>query len=203
MDPENGTIYYSTYAGQVYRILEDGEQAVLYDSEDSEELSVPHEISLGPDQNLYVADIGLRDVLRIRPDGVVERIEEDLDLYDKEIAYNLNADYGLIVCTDYSVKEYQDGSYTYITLCKMSETQSILCILMWAAVVILAVGAAVAVFLLIRYVVVSGSKFHKIAAGMIVGAVGMAALFAGILIPRYQELILDAIITRGLTIRER
>ncbi len=197
MDPENGTIYYSTYAGQVYRILEDGEQAVLYDSEDSEELSVPHEISLGPDQNLYVADIGLRDVLRIRPDGVVERFEEDLDLYDKEIAYNLNADYGLIVCTDYSVKEYQDGSYTYITLCKMSETQSILCILMWAAVVILAVGAAVAVFLLIRYVVVSGSKFHKIAAGMIVGAVGMAALFAGILIPRYQELILDAIITRA------
>ena len=197
MDPDNGTIYYSTYAGQVYRILEGGEQAVLYDSEDSEELSVPHEISLGPDQNLYVADIGLRDVLRIRPDGVVERIEEDLDLYDKEIAYNLNADYGLIVCTDYSVKEYQDGSYTYITLCKMSETQSILCILMWAAVVILAVGAAVAVFLLIRYVVVSGSKFHKIAAGMIVGAVGMAALFAGILIPRYQELILDAIITRA------
>ncbi len=197
MNQETGDVYYSTYSGQVCLYRSETDRPVLYDAGDSAELSVPHEISMGPDGNLYVTDIGLRDVLVISPDGTADRIEEDIDLYDKEIAYNLNADHGLIVCTDYSVKQYQDGAYSYITSCSMSLSQSILCILMWAAMGILAVSAAAVLFFLIRYIVKSGSRFNKIAAGMILGAAAMAALFAGILIPRYQELILDAIITRA------
>ena len=71
--------------------------------------------------DLYVADIGLRDVLIVNTDtGKVERIAEEGDIPEKKIAYCLNADHGLITVARYYVKEYVGNyTYNYLTSCAL------------------------------------------------------------------------------------
>lgn len=192
-----GEVYYSTYSGLVCRYVDGKSDVVLYDAADSEELSIPKEISLDSEENLYVADIGLRDVWKIDASGVPERIHEDMDFFEKEITYYLNADHGLITCTEYSVKHYQDGAYEYMTACSRSMLQKAVCVLVWVSAAVLGVILAAILALLGRYIIYKSSKFTKMAVGMVAGVSAVAVMFAGIMIPQFQELILDAIVTRA------
>lgn len=194
---QTGEVYYATFGGLVCRYIDGSADEVLYDASAAQELSVPKEISLDEEGNLYVADIGFRDVLKIDASGEVERIYEDVDFYEKEITYYLNADHGLITCTEYSVKQYQDGEYQYLTSCSMSAQQKVLCVLVWIAVLLLGFACLAAAWIGVRYLLYQASKFTKMAAAMILGVSGMAVMFAGILIPQFQELTLEAIVTRA------
>lgn len=197
LDQDTNNIYYSTYSGHVCRYVDGMQDVILYDAADSGGLSVPKEISMDLEQRLYIADIGLRDVLMVDENGTVERIIENLDLYDKEIAYYLNADHGLVVCTDYSVKLLMDGEYEYVTSCRASGIRIFICILLWIAVAVLSAAVLYLVYHIFRYIIRSGSWFAKIVTIMILGITGVSGIFIAILFPQFQEQVLDAVFTRA------
>lgn len=193
---KTGEIYYSTYGGLVCRYLDGQEDEVLYDAADADALSVPKEISLDEEQNLYIADIGYRDVLKINTKGEMEWFCEEVDLYDKEITYYLNADHGLITCTEYSIKQLEDGQYNYIKSCQMNKQQKKDCILLWIDLIVLCLVVIAWLLSFGVYLVKTASRFARMATGIILGFAGLAVILLGILIPQFETQILDGAIAR-------
>ena len=190
-------LYYVTYSGNIYEYVDGTEDILLYESAAQETWSIPKEISCAQDGTLYVTDLGMRDVLMLHPDGQWEVIAEDLDYYDKEIAYYLNADYGLLICTNYSVKNTVEGEYEYITSCTSQASRVIWCMIVWAAVIWIVVYIMVAMFLILRYIVQKGSRFIKISAGLVAGVLFMATIFVGILMPQFRERVFEGVFSRA------
>lgn len=190
-------LYYSNYRGEVYCYIDGKKDKLLYTAENAEELSIPKAISIDSEQNLYAADIGLRDILKIDLDGNVERIEEKTDYYDKKIAYCVNADYGLVASTNYSVKLLENGEYTYITSFTISNAQKIMTVIVWAAVIVVFVAVCRILLLGLYYVLKSENKFIKIAGAMIAGVLVLSVVFMGILIPEYENNIIETMFERA------
>ena len=192
-----GEVYYSTYSGLVCRYLDGRQDTVLYNAADADELSIPKEISLDEEQNLYLADIGLRDILRINAAGEVERFYEKVDLYDKRITYYLNADHGLISCTEDAIKQYHEGRYDYIHSFRMNGQQRADCVLLWIDIVVLGLVVAAWVVAFIRYLIKTASRFVRMATGIVLGFLGLAVILLGILIPQFENQILYGAISRA------
>lgn len=197
IDSKNNQIYYVTYQGLVYKYVDGIHDIVLYDAA-NEELSIPKEASYDAEKEiLYISDIGMRDVITIHKNGTVDRIlEDDLDLYEKEIAYYLNADYGLIVPTNYSIKLYEDGAYHYLISCKLTPMQKLLGIMIWVVSVVLVLDVLFIIYLIL-IMIIHSTRFVKLAAGTIGITIGLGLLFTSILLPKYQDRLLEAILSRA------
>ncbi len=204
LDVEENKIFYSTYKGEVYCYIDGTEDILLYDTkngldiqEGTGELSIPKEISIGTEHILYVADIGLRDILKIDAKGNVERIEEDLDLKDKEISYYINADYGLVVCSDYSVKLLEQGEYSYLYSFSISQAQIVLAILVWVAIIILVSLFIIGMVKVFGYIIVSENKFIKLATLLVLSILFVLSIFLAIIFPKFQERVMDGVVSRA------
>ena len=73
--------------------------------------------------------------------------------YDKEIAYYVNADYGLLACTNYSVKNPIEGEYEYIVSCTPHISRVICGIVVWIAVIVLFACIMAGLFFSLHYIV--------------------------------------------------
>ena len=196
-DKKQENLYYSNYRGEIYQYIDGTKDLLLYTGASVEELSVPKEISIDANQTVYVSDIGLRDILKIDSTGNVERIEEDMDIYDKEISYCLNADYGLVVSTNYSVKLLEEGEYTYLTSFEKSDSQKMMEIVVWVAIAVMLFAACGGVYLLVQYILKSKNKFTKISTTMILGVSVLCIVFMGILLPKFEANIIEAVFKRA------
>ena len=141
-DEKTDTIYYCTFDGSIYKYVDGIKDVLLFASSEYDSKSIPNEISF-KDSLIYVSDIGLRDILVINTDtGEIERIEEGGEKLDKEIAYSVNADYGIIAATSYSIKEYiGDNSYNYLTACSLGIKHVVQAIISKIAIVLCGIAA--------------------------------------------------------------
>ena len=190
-------VYYVTYTGNIYQYKNGITDDLLYESAAQEMWSIPKEISCAQNGTLYVTDLGTRDVFLLYPDGEWEVIAEDLDYYDKEIAYYLNADYGLLACTNYSVKNLLEGEYEYIISCTPHVSRTVFGIVVWVATIVIIAYVMAILFFLLRYIVQKGSRFVKISAGLIAGVLFMAIVFVGILMPQFREHLFNGVFSRA------
>ncbi len=192
-DPATETIYYSTFDGKIKRYVDGINDKVLYDCTDSDALSIPAEVSFS-DGKLYATDIGLRSVIVIdTKSDEVSFIEEAGNLVEKEIAYSLNAEYGLECVTDYSVKRYLgNNEYDYSVSCKLSSLNVIKSIISKISIGLLILIAVALAAALIIYIFKERSLYAKIILGIVAGSVIIASILVAVLVPRFQEEITEA-----------
>ncbi len=197
-DPVSDTVYYSTYDGKVCRYEEGAEDTVLFDSDSAEELSVPSDITCDADGIVYVADLGVRDILRIDPkDGSYSYLPEEGERKEKEIAYSVNADYAFTACTNYSAKQWDGEEYTYITSARLDAKWKAVIILFWVSAAVLAVLLLALLLIFIKYVITKAQIFTKIVVGMVTFVMVMGALFVAVVMPQFQEQYIESIFSKA------
>lgn len=193
---EDEVLYYVTYDGKIYQYSDGKNDRLLYDS-DSAEGSIPQEISYS-DGFLYCADIGLRDTIQIScEDGDIGRIEV-LEAFDKrEIAYYVNASGGLTAATSYSVILWEGDTYEQLWDAPLSAGAAFLCCLVWLALTVICIAAALCIIKAVICLIRRCSFYAKITMAIIAGIACIVALFIGILLPSFQDMLLDGIYSRG------
>ncbi len=202
-DHKEQAVYYTTMDGKVCRLVEGKSPEVLYsctelkEKTDPAERSIPFDLSFA-DGMLYVADIGLRDILAIDPAVPrTERYLEEADFFSKEINYHVSGLNGLVAATDYSVKKYQ-GSYSYIyeNSCEPSASQRLMAFLVKAfSLIALLILAGFLLYLLVN-LIKNGNSYNRIILGVIVSSIAMASLIVGVMLPQFQDRMTEAFFER-------
>ncbi len=192
-DSDTGTIYYSTFDGKIKQYVDGNKDKVLYNSVYSDGISIPAELSFY-DGKLYATDLGLRSVIVFDTKSrELTFIEEAGSLYEKEIAYNLNAYNGLKCATDYSVKTYLgNNEYDYSVSCKLSFLNILKGVISKIGVLGIGLSLVVLLLALVLYIFKSGNLYAKVIFGIVAGSVVIAAVLVAVLVPRFQEEITEA-----------
>lgn len=197
-DPATETLWYSTYDGRILRYSREDRDAVLYDSAAvlNGKRSVPRTISYS-DGVLYAVDYGMRDIIAIRTDtGEVSRLAPDIPRDKREIAYELNADHGLMAATAYSVMAWNGENFDFYYEAQLNELTQRKCIALWAALLVLALIAAAGVLVLFVRFIQKSNRFTKIGFLIVAGVAALGLFILGTLMPQVDEQYADAIYSR-------
>ncbi|MBO6283947.1 MAG: MFS transporter, partial [Pseudobutyrivibrio sp.] len=145
------------------------------------------------------SDIGLRDILVINTDtGEIERIEEGGEKLDKEIAYSVNADYGIIAATSYSIKEYiGDNSYNYLTACSLGIKHVVQAIISKIAIMLCGIAALYVVLLIANLILRGDNIYVKGIAAIITGILLLTIIIMSVLIPQFQDRLTESFFSRA------
>lgn len=189
---------YVTFDGKVFAYEPEGTDRLLYDSDTSEELSVPYQISCDQGGMLYVTDLGKRRILKIDPEtqAVVELSEED-SRKDEQIAYTVDAGFGIMACTSDAVKLWEGEDVRYISSAAPAFRWRAAGIGFWLSIVILSVILLILLVWGIKYVINSATKFTRIVVAMVVGVMTVGLMFVGILLPQFMKQITDSVFSRA------
>ena len=197
-DEKTDTVYYCTFDGKIFKYVDGVNDELLFAANEYDKKSIPNEICFNSG-DLYVADIGLRDVLIIKTDtGKIERIAEEGDIPDKKIAYHLNADNGLITVARYYAKEYiGNNTYSYLTGCDLGIKHVLEAIVSKVAIIICGIAllyfVIVGAYLLLR----SNSVYIKGIAGVIIATLLLSIIIISVLIPQFQTRLMDSFFSRA------
>lgn len=197
-DEKTDTIYYCTFDGSIYKYVDGIKDVLLFASSEYDSKSIPNEISF-KDSLIYISDIGLRDILVINTDtGEIERIEESGEKLDKEIAYSVNADYGIIAATSYSIKEYiGDNSYNYLTACSLGIKHVVQAIISKIAIVLCGIAALYVVLLIANLILRGNNIYVKGIAAIITGILLLTIIIMSVLIPQFQDRLTESFFSRA------
>lgn len=204
--PKTKEVYYSSKKGMIYKYKPEGEDELIYDANESDYLSIPRDLSFDAQGNLYFTDIGLRTVSMITPDKEIEHViyEDEIgeDLADKYIYYFCNATNGIITVTSDYMATVDDGEILAEDQWGYSSGVLLRVLAVWLAVVVLAV---IIVFLLVRgalFLIFKGPKIIKLAAGVIIGVICISGIFLLIILPNFQERLLNSLLQRAQVISD-
>jgi len=206
IDPKTNDIYYSTKKGFIYKYNSDGEDQVIFDANQQDYLSIPRELSLDSEGNLYFTDIGLRTVSMISPEGELSHViyEEPVgeDIADKYIYYYCDATNGIITVSSDYIAYLDNGEIIAETGWSLSSGLLMKVFSVWGAVLVF---AAILLYWLIKganFVLFKGPTIAKFATGIISGVIGITCLFLLIILPDFKELLLDSILERAQVISD-
>ena len=193
-DEKTDTIYYCTFDGSIYKYVDGIKDVLLFASSEYDSKSISFKDSL-----IYVSDIGLRDILVINTDtGEIERIEEGGEKLDKEIAYSVNADYGIIAATSYSIKEYiGDNSYNYLTACSLGIKHVVQAIISKIAIVLCGIAALYIVLSIANLILRGDNIYVKGIAAIITGILLLTIIIMSVLIPQFQDRLTESFFSRA------
>lgn len=197
-DPITETLWYSTYDGRILRYEPDGESVLLYDSAavGTGKESIPREISYSSGV-LYATDYGLRDVIAIRTDtGEISRLASEKPLREREIAYYLNADYGLILASNNLVINWDDSGFSSYYEVELTKEAKHLCIALWTALIILSASAAVFTGIAFARYFLQSNRYTRIGILIVAGVMGLGFFIMGSLMPVMRELYANALFSR-------
>ncbi|MBO6016211.1 MAG: MFS transporter, partial [Lachnospiraceae bacterium] len=194
-DEDSQSLYYSTYDGKIWKYEAENADICLYDSDD-EEGSIPQKISYA-DGVLYVTDIGLRDTICLDPQkGTVSRFAVEEERLDREIAYNLCADHGLVTVTSYSVLLWSGEEYEQLWDVPISPQIQRRILAVWIALILAVFAGLYLLAWLLYYVFVCSNIYTKVAFVIASGVVALSLILTGTLFPGIQEQLLDGIYDR-------
>ncbi len=197
-DPDTGAIFYSTYDGRILQYVDGNADRLLYHCRQARGHSIPAELSFH-DGVLYATDLGTRCILTIRPeDGTVEPIEEDINYFSREIAYDLNAQNGLVAVSDYSARIRTEGNaFDYLYSCSFSPLQCILSVGAKAGVLVDALIVAAVLLIFVLRTLQKGTFYARMILGVVTGSILLSLLIIAVMIPRFQESLLNAFFERA------
>jgi predicted MFS family arabinose efflux permease len=206
IEPDTGDIYYCTKKGQILKYTEAGEDTLLYDANAGDELSIPRDLSFDPEGNLYFTDIGLRTVSKLNKDGTVSHVIYDgvvgEDTADKYIYYYCDASHGVVAVTsDYTVA-MQDGEAVYGEALEYSSELRLTLLAVWTAIIVTAVILTYLLIRIARLIMTKGSKVFRIAAGVILGVSCIAGVFLLIVLPDFEERLLESTLQRAQVVSD-
>jgi len=205
-DRNTGNIYICTLDGRI-EVYAEGAWETLYDVEAQGDNAIPREIEVSADGTVYVADIGRRGVFVLedgsyRPyifDGAYA--EGEIDFSAVRIAeqlppYQLDAGGCLVVnLVDSIMVEEADALRLYDSFSYESEIDRI-CRLVLAAELIAVVLAAYGALCVMRAIVRSKSELVRSIAAVVVGIIGVTALFCALAMSDFTERLTREMVAR-------
>ncbi|HHV11379.1 MAG TPA: MFS transporter [Clostridiales bacterium] len=206
LDPSNDELYYSTKQGKIYRYHEGGEPFLLYDAANYDYLSIPRDISLDGQGGLYFTDIGLRTVSKLEEDGSLSHViydgEVGVDTSYKYIYTYLSTENGLITQTSDFTVMLRDGEQVNSQSAGYSAMVCFLIVLGWVAVVLAAVLALCILLELFFFLIKKGSGTLKLSMGVMSGAMVIAGIFIFMVIPDFEDRLLDSVLKQAQAISD-
>lgn len=205
IDPKTNDIYYSTKQGRIYQYIDAEHSTLLYDAGKVNKQSIPRELSFDPAGNLYFTDIGLRTVSMLGKDGKVSHaIYEGIpgeDISSKYIYYFMNASNGLVAVTSDYIVMLQNKEMATEYGSGYSTKNCVRIIAVWVAVVLMALSAF---YILAKFaiVIIKGPKTIKLTMGVVVCVIGIAGVFLLIVLPDFQDRLINSVLRRAQAIAD-
>ncbi len=185
---------YVTYDGKVCVWEAEGKSRVLYDSDTSEDLSIPYDLDCDASGNIFVTDVGKRRLLRIDPQtGAAEEVGGIDPEKDAQIAYSLDVNNGITACTNYAVKVWQGDEVSYISSAHPATRFRAAYIGFRLSVVVLSILLLIGTVLGLRHVILRATKFTRVVVAMVAGVLTVGLLFMSVLFPKFMKQITDSL----------
>jgi len=197
-------IYYASKHGEVYQYNEFEDDTVIYESKEKLLLSIPREVTVDQEGNVYFSDIGLRVVSKIMPEGIAEPVIYEgvvgEDIVSKYIYYFANANNGLIaVTTDYTASVI-DGELSFTESAPLNQFLFWLTLFMWLILLMILVIGIYFLIKIGRFIKYKGSKVFIITASTILAVALVACTLLLIVLPDFQGRLLDSELNRAQAI---
>ncbi len=193
MDPDTEDVYYVTFTGQVRKYVDEENDEILYDSDDVEG-SIPQGCSIY-NGILFVADIGLRDVVRIHlANENYDRVHtEGEDKLDRLICVRVSACGNLSLVSSYSLYAANGNGFTEYYELPLAAGLRNKIVFVWICAFACGFCFLIIISFFVYFLVKRASVYTRISLMIFAGVAGIAFLLVGTLFPEFKKQLMDQI----------